>query len=124
MEKTAKDLSSGGGLLALWFAFFAGPVAWLLNLQVSYILVPVACATGHALALYIIPLGALLLAASGLLVAWREWLRAGKQWPDESSNTIGRSRFMAVLALLVSTLFFLAILAQAIPNFILGPCQK
>jgi hypothetical protein len=34
-----------------------------------------------------------------------------------------RSRFMAVLGLLTSILFFLIILAQSIPSFILSPCQ-
>ena len=49
--------------------------------------------------------------------------RFGKQWPQATGGPQMRRRFMAVLGLLTSTMFFFVILAQGIPSFMLNPCQ-
>jgi hypothetical protein len=112
-----------GTLLGLWVGLFAGPVAFLLHLQVGYMLVPWACANGHRFVLYLTMLAALLIAAAGGLSAWRGWQRFGKQWPDGSGGAVPRSRFMAIMGIVLSVFFFITIIAQGIPNFILTPCQ-
>jgi hypothetical protein len=104
-----------------WVGVLAGPIASLLNLQVSYMLVPWACASGAHGALYLVPMGALLLTALGGSFAWRVWQRTGRDRPGDGAAA--RSRLLAVLGLLTSALFALVIIAQAIPTFILSPCQ-
>jgi hypothetical protein len=118
-----KESSDGGGLLALWAGLLAGPMSFLLNLLFSYMLVPWVCSTGHLFALHLVAFCALLLTAAGGFAAWRAWQRTGKRWPDGEGGAIPRSRFMAVMGMLLSGMFFLVILALGIPNFILNPCQ-
>ena len=47
MLSAEQDVSQGMGPLALWAGLLLPPIAWLLNLQISYILVPWACASGR-----------------------------------------------------------------------------
>jgi hypothetical protein len=109
--------------MAQWAGVLGGPVAWLVQMECNYALVGWACATGHVVVLHLVTLGGLLIAAAGGLTAWREWRRSGTQWPKGAGGPQTRSRFMAVLGLLTSLLFFFVILAQGIPSFILSPCQ-
>lgn len=102
----------------------AAPIAWLLELQLHYMLVPWACLTGEHFVLHLITIGALLIAALGGALAWQGWRQSGRVWPDGSGGVAPRSRFMAVMGLLLSLLFFFVILAQGIPIFVLNPCQQ
>jgi nicotinamide riboside transporter PnuC len=111
------------GMAALWFAVLAGPLAWMLGLNAAYSLVRVACAKNSMLYLHAVSVLTLLLALAGGLVAWREWQRAGREWPGEEGGTLPRSRFMVALGLLASGLFSLVIVAQWIASFFLNPCM-
>ena len=122
-ERSEKDFKRAGGVVSSWAGLLIAPFAFLLNLQVSYMLVPFVCATGRVFCLHIAAGGSLLLAALGLFISWRNWQKAGREWHSEAGSVTARSRFMAVMGLLMSALFCLAILAQWIANFIIGPCQ-
>ncbi|MFP5260606.1 MAG: hypothetical protein ACLGJB_01720 [Blastocatellia bacterium] len=122
--ETKKDTSNGGRLLNLWAGLFAAPVAWLVELQLHYMLVPWACSTGRHFVLHLITVAALLVAVVGGVLAWQGWRQSGPGWPDGSGGPAPRSRFMAVTGLLLSALFFFVILAQGIPIFVLNPCQQ
>ena len=123
MADVANNTAPPPNALTLWGGILAAPLAWFLQMQVNYALVPWACATGHLFVLRLVTLGGLAVAAAGALLAWREWRRMGGEWPKGAGGPQMRSRFMAVLGLLISIMFFLVILAQGIPNFILSPCQ-
>jgi hypothetical protein len=107
----------------LWVGPLLPPMGWFGYLLVNYMLVPYACRTGSALLLYVTTLVALLMAASAGIVAWRIWQGVEPRWPDEADGMLPRNRFLAVLGLFSSGLFFLVILAQGIPTLILHPCQ-
>jgi nicotinamide riboside transporter PnuC len=111
------------GIATLWFAVLAGPLAWMLGLNAAYGLVRVACAKDSMLYLHAVSFLTLLLALAGGWVAWREWKRAGAEWPQEEGGTIPRSRFMVAMGLLGSGLFSLVILAQWVASFFLNPCM-
>ncbi|HEX9937423.1 MAG TPA: hypothetical protein VGB15_09875 [Longimicrobium sp.] len=111
------------GIAALWFAVLAGPLAWMLGLNAAYSLVRVACAKNSMLYLHAVSLLTLLLALAGGVVAWREWQRAGREWPGEGGGTLPRSRFMVALGVLASALFSLVIVAQWVASFFLNPCM-
>ena len=125
-KKDPAKMSSinGPDLILLFTAFLLPPFAFFLNLQLSYLAVPWACATGHEILLHLISAGTLLLAASNGFIAWREWKKGGRAWPDESAGREPRNRFVLVVGILMSSLFSLAILAQWIPSFVLGPCDR
>jgi hypothetical protein len=112
------------GIGWLWFGILAGPLAFLLNLQLSYMLVQPVCVTAQHLVLHLVPIGALLLTASGGVSAWRSWRRTGQVESSTAGGVLPRSRFMAGVGLLTSGLFTFVIVAQWLPNFILSPCQR
>jgi hypothetical protein len=119
-----KDTKPGRGLLLQWTGLLAGPLAWVLQLQVAYVLVPWACAHDRqSISLHVVTIVSLLLTAVGALISLREWRRKGREWPGPGGGKIPRSRFMAVLGLFMSAFFFLVILVQGLASFILHPCQ-
>lgn len=118
-----KEFERAGGIFALWAGLLAAPLAFLLNLQISYMLVPWACSTGHTSWLHVASFGSLLLALLGAFIAWRNWQKSGRGWRSEGGGAVARSRFMAVVGLMNGGLFSLIILAQWAANFIIGPCQ-
>lgn len=111
------------GIFALWTAWFIGPTAWMLHLNISYLAVPWICVTGNYRVLHLITAAALLLTAGGAFIAWRSWRQAGRERPGAADWTVSRSHFMAIGGLSLNGLFFLIILAQGIANFMVDACQ-
>ena len=112
------------GIVWLWFGMLAPPLAFLLNLQLSYMLVWQACVMGQHLLLHLVPVGTLLLAVGGGVSAWYNWRRTGCTESTEAAGVLPRSHFMAATGLLASGLFILVIVAQWLPNVLLHPCQR
>lgn len=130
MTETERKRKSGGefsqtrGILWLWAGMLTAPLAFLLHLQVNYMLVTQLCQSEHKLILHLVTLAFLLVAAGGGFVAWRNWEAAGRKWPGEAGSVTERSRFMSVVGLLLSALIVLALVAQWIPQFIYDPCHR
>lgn len=122
-EQAEKDFKQSSIIFALWIGVLLAPFAFLLNLEISYALVPWACSTGQLFWPHVASCGSLLLALLGAFTAWRNWQKTGREWQSETGSARARSRFMAILGLLMSGLFSLVILAQWIANFIIDPCQ-
>ena len=118
-----ESLRSGVGAAQLWFGILAGPLTWAFDEGVSYALVPHACSTGHHYVLHIITVISFLIVISGLLAARSAHLRIPAEASLDGGGTFDRSRFMAVLGIAASSAFILVIIAQAIPRFILSPCD-
>lgn len=117
------DIPDARQIGALWVGLLLAPVAFLINLEVAYALVPTACHSRNQLPVHLVHLVCLLLTIVGGLTAWRSWNTIGAAWPGEEGGPLARSRFMAGTGLLVSALFALIIVAQWIPSFLLNPCQ-
>lgn len=110
-------------LVALWLGLLLAPVAFLVNLEVAYALVPTACSAGTRLPVHLVHFVSLLIAVSGGLISWRYWNAEGRQLPANEAAAAARNRFMSGLGILTSGLFGLVILSQWIPSFLLSPCQ-
>ena len=123
-ERAEKDFKQPGVLFALWVGVLLGPFAFLLNLQISYMLVPWACSTGQLMWLHVASCGTLLLSLLSLFTAWRNLQKAGREQQSKGGNPTARGRFMAILGLLMGGLFSLIILAQWVADFIIDPCQQ
>jgi len=117
------DIPDAKEIRALWVGLLLPPIAFLINLEVAYALVPPACSSGNELPMHLVHLASLLLAVFAGVTAWRWWKLRGATWPGEKGDPVDRSRFMAGTGLLVSALFVLIILAQWIPTLVLDPCQ-
>jgi hypothetical protein len=109
--------------LALWTGILAGPVAWALDLLVSYALVKYVCASGHRAILHGVALGAFALVCGGAVVSWRALQETGDDIRIAGEASPQRARFMAMLGLTASALFALQILAGAVPPTVLDACS-
>lgn len=118
-----KGFSKSGGLLSLWAGVLVGPVVWLLQFQANYTLVTVTCNHGGKWALHAVSVVALLLTAGAGALARSNWREAGESTENEAWGVLPRSRFMSVLGMLVSAMFFVVIFAQWIASWVFGPCQ-
>jgi hypothetical protein len=113
----------GTGIAAQWAANLLPPMAFLLELEVAYMLVPRACREGNVLLVHLAHAATLLIALAGVVLAWNQWQRWGTSWSDEGSGPEPRSRFMTTLGLLTGIGFTLVILALWLPSFVVHPCQ-
>lgn len=109
-------------IAALWIGLLLAPTAFLMNLEVGYALVPTACRSGRMLPLHLVHLACLLLALLGILVAQRLRAPTDISGAEENSRT-SQARFMGRLGVAIGLLFALVIMSQAIPGFVLSPCQ-
>ena len=57
------------------------------------------------------------------MLAWTEWQRVGREMPGEAGGAIPRSRTMAMMGLVLCVFSIVLIVAQAIPEVILGVCE-
>jgi hypothetical protein len=110
--------------LWLWFVALGPAVFWFAHLNINYILVPISCAIGGRIFMYIasIILGGLTIATG--LTAWGMWRELSE---DDRSSLLGemegsRRNFMIYTGLLSSGVFLLAIILATLPTFFLNPC--
>jgi len=109
--------------LPLWTGILAGPVAWALDLSLSYALVKWSCVSQRPEALHAITLGALTLVAGGAVLSGIALRVTAADVPTDGGTPRMRARFMAILGLTSCALFALTILAGAIPRWVLDACQ-
>lgn len=110
----------------LWFGVLAPPAAFLLNLQMTYALVPSVCESTrvpHAV-LHVVTLFWLGMCVAAGVRAWRNVRRAGGRWPDDQAGPVDRSRLLGALGLMSSAFFGLVIVALWIPTFLLSACAR
>jgi len=124
MMRTAEDLQSGGAAAALWCGILLGPIAALSQLEANYALVLWACGAGRDWPLHLVSIVAILVTLFAGLLAHRVWKRVGSRWEDEGPGAVPRARFMAAIGMLISVVMLLVIVAQWIPVFIYGSCQR
>jgi hypothetical protein len=103
-------------------AVFLGPLAWFVNLEASFALAPRSCQDGAKAPLYAASLLALLLtviAGSISVIRYQQPDRnAGEPDPIAASR-----RRLAFAGIGLSALCLALILAQAIPNVLMGGCE-
>jgi len=109
---------------ALWAGVLIPPTAALLQLSVNYALLTWVCQSQQVWSLHLTTIVALTLTIFGGGLAYHQWQRAGGDWEDQGAGVIPRSRLMATIGMLGSGLFALVVVAQWIPIFLFGPCQR
>ncbi len=120
---TLRDLeSTGPSDTQLWAGLLLGPVAWALDEGLSYALEQHSCSTGHVYVLHAISIVCLLVALSGAGISWRQMSIVGTG-SEEGGSVRDRSWWMARLGIALGLGFAVAIVALAVPKFLLGPCS-
>ena len=109
--------------LPLWTGILAGPVAWALDLTISYALVKGACASQRPVLLHAITPAALALVAGGTVLSVMAIRCTAQDVPTDGEQPRQRARFMAILGLTSNALFALTIVAGAVPRWVLDACQ-
>jgi hypothetical protein len=84
------------------------PMAWFASLEANFALAPLACAGHGTSMLLLVSAAALALAVAGGLLAWTQR---------------NLHRPLATFGAVASALFSIVILAQAVPNLMLGGCE-
>lgn len=120
---TSRPVSSKPGTLAqLWFGVFAGPVAWLFDLQLSHSLANRACMSGERLPYALTSIvGAAIVVFAGF-VSWRR-LQALSAADTHGAWEVDRNRFLAITGITFSAGFLLLLLGNLVPKLMLGLCD-
>jgi hypothetical protein len=113
--------------IALWTGLLAGPLSFLTLLEVNYVLSYVACETRSSWFLNVSTAIAVALTATAGVWSWRVGTRyatlSDQCIPVGPETRYNRTRWMAVAAALLAVSFIVAMIALAVPVFVLDPCQ-
>ena len=119
------DLRSAEGTISLWAGVLGSPIAWAIQFELTYMLVPWVCTHHNRWLLPLLHIAFLALSVLGGVVSWRDWQRVGQTMPhSQDEETVGRTRFLAALGVMSAALFSLLIVAQLAASFFLDPCRK
>jgi hypothetical protein len=124
VTKNDKELETPASELLLWTGFLLPPLAWSIFLETVYLFSDYGCSTNNFLPNHIVSAAFLTVSLLGWAVAWSNWKKSGATWPDESSGSIPRSRFMSALGLLTGPMFSALIVAGWLPTILGVPCGK
>lgn len=109
--------------LSLWTGILAGPIAWTLNLGVSYALVKPLCLAHAEHALAVPTAAALAMVTGGAALAWIGLAHTRNDRPEDGGSPRQRARFMSLVGIGSSVFFAVAIAATAIPWWVLDACH-
>lgn len=104
-----------------WLAFLASPVAFLLNLELYYSVLPSLCRSHKHWVFTVICLACLCLSIGGGVIALGDWRGAGRE--SEESETLQMS-FVSVISVIMSGFLSLAIIGLLLAGILLNPCQR
>jgi hypothetical protein len=126
-ENLAIELKEPTHAAELWVGLLLGPILALTQLEANYALVRWACGRGQDWPLHLVSALALTLTIGAALLAFRNLLRTDSEASGADiggAGVVPRSRFMALLGILISSFMCLVIVAQWIPVFLYGSCQR
>lgn len=109
--------------LPLWTGILAGPAAFALNLSATYALVKWTCHADSEIVLHLISLAALIIVLAGGWIAVIALRQSPAAVPTDAGTPEARARFMALLGVASSAFFTFAVVANAVPQWVLDACQ-
>jgi hypothetical protein len=104
-------------LVRQWTALLLAPVAWTAALGILFALTEDACARGDRRSMWIVATVCVLLALSGVTLAW-----STREEPGADSGA-DRARFLMRVALGMSAIFAVVLIVTAVPILMLGACR-
>lgn len=110
------------GIAAEWTGVLAGPIAFALDLLVSYSLVKWTCGSQHTSVLHLLTVGALLVTAGGAFASWTALAATPEHASSDGGRPVDRARFMALLGLTMSAFFAVVVIANDVPRIVLDAC--
>ena len=123
MEQSLTERRVDDGLALLWAAFFAGPFAWAFNQGAGYAVMKPVCAADTPYVLWLIAAVSFAIVAVATGAGW-SWLRMlHERATEDGGNAPDRSYFLAILTIALNGLIGVLVIASAIPQFLLSPCE-
>jgi len=110
--------------LRLWVGMLLPPLVWAAQMQTIYLTSEWACYAKDYSWNHAVSIASLVLSVVGIWVAYSEWKAVGGGTEDENSDQDTRRRFMAILGMLLGSLFTALIFAQWLPTAMGVPCSK
>jgi hypothetical protein len=107
----------------LWAGILVSPIVWFLNLEANFALAPLACSGGGKPALYFVSVISLIVVAAAAGLSWVQWRSLEQEPAGQRARPLPPRRAMALGGAALSSLFFLVILAQAIPSLMMAGCE-
>ena len=107
----------------LWIGIAVPLLAWAVEEQASMLLADWVCRTGNKTVLFLIAATCLAAALAAGRAAYGAFREVPEEPDDGTRRVPGRQRFLALLGLLASSFFSLAILASAVPGIVHRPCD-
>lgn len=106
----------------VWFAVLGAPTAWIAHLAITYALVEPICSIGAPFGalLHLTTAAALLVSLAAGAAAWWAWSHPSELAEDPIARR--RTRFLGAAGLVLSVLFALVIVAEALPVSLQDPC--
>ncbi|MBZ9936987.1 hypothetical protein LB518_11830 [Mesorhizobium sp. BR1-1-16] len=99
----------------------AGPSAWAISFQASYVIVPWQCANMIRIVPWLSALG-ILVALAGCLLSYRAWAAASHGWDTPAAGR--RCAFVAALGIATAALFALVLAMQGMASFMFEGCER
>ena len=129
------------GLMLLLFGVWIAPVVWAGNLMATYALSVHACYPGEhplarvstgfgfawplMLAFYLV---SILLCVGGFVVSYRNWRVTGRDWFPDADDVVpveeGRTRYLSVIGMAFSVLFFWVTVLGVVTFAIIPLCER
>src|SRR4051812_6370078 len=108
-----------------WIAMIGPPVLWAMQLVLNLTVVPVLCRIHKIWLMHAITILLAALAGGILARAVRTWSGlARRKTAGIDPETVSQTQFLAVVAVMISTFFFMVILATGMPPIIVSPCSE
>jgi len=116
------ELRSSRAQTAQVTGLLIGPLAFGADLLLSYMLVEHSCSTGHFYVMHVISVVCFLIVLGGAWMSWQQYQRA-RGGSNDGGSPLDRSNFLGLLGTLSSLFFAVVIIANALPRFVLSPCD-
>ena len=105
-------------------ALYVPPLVFLALQSLNYALEPFACENQQRLPMHVSAAVALLVALGGIALALRAWRSVGGRLPQDDPGPEERARFVALIALMLSSLSALAIAMLWVVQILMPACIR
>ena len=112
------------GVFGLAFGLAGGLVAALLMQTTAYNGVHWACGHRSMAPVHVIPAVYVLIGIAALWTSWRSWSAVGRIGRAEGATVPDRTRFIALLGVVLSSYSLVIMLWMWAPMMIFDPCQR
>jgi len=123
IRREAHTYWDAAGLVKLICGLLLGPLAWFIDLEISYATVKWACAHDRRDLILLIPLGTLALIAVATWCCWSSWAVLRNETTLDGGSVKDRSGFLAVVGLMMNATFALLVITTFAARYVLSPCE-